>query len=142
MIVPDVNVLLYAMDTQSPHHERAWQWWESALRGVEHIGFSWSVITGYLRLTTNPRVMPTPLTIELAMQHVRAWLTAPRSHVLSPGAEHLHVMERLIAPLGRAGTIVSDAHLAALALEHGGTIYSADEDFARFERVRWVNPLV
>lgn len=141
MIVPDVNVLIYAMDANSPHHRTAWPWWQSALRGSEHIGFGWAVVTGYVRITTNPRVMSTPLTVEQAMSHVRSWLDAPRAHIISPGAEHLHMMERLLAPLGRGGTVVSDAHLAALALEHGGTVYSADADFGRFDRLSWVNPL-
>lgn len=141
MIVPDVNLLIYAMDTRSPHHETAWTWWESSLRGVEHIGLSWSVVTGYVRLSTNARIMPTPLSIEVATGQARAWLEAPRVRVLTPGVEHLHVMERLLAPLDRAGTLVTNAHLAALALEHGGTVYSADEDFALFPRVSWVNPL-
>lgn len=141
MIVPDVNLLLYAMDANSPHQDRAWPWWESALRGTEHIGFTWAVVTGYVRISTNPRAMVAPLTIEQSVAHTRAWLSMPRSRLLNPGVEHLHVMERLLAPLGRAGKLVADAHLAALAIENGGTVYSADHDFALFERVPWVNPL-
>jgi uncharacterized protein len=119
MIVPDVNLLIYAMDEQAPQHDAAWSWWESSLRGLEHIGFGWSVLTGYVRM-----------------------LTSPRTNVLNPGIEHLHVMERLMAPLGRAGPLVTDAHLVALAIENGGTVYSADADFGLFERVDWVNPLL
>lgn len=141
MIVPDVNLLVYAMHEQSPHHGAAWSWWESSLRGFEHIGFGWSVLTGYVRVSTSPRAMSTPLPVETALHHVRLWLEAPRTRVLNPGAEHLHVMERLMAPIGRAGPLVTDAHLAALALENGGTVYSADADFALFDRVPWVNPL-
>ena len=141
MIVPDVNLLLYAMDANSPHHDRAWPWWESALRGTEHIGFTWAVITGYVRISTNPRVMPAPLTVEQSVAHTRSWLSLPRTRLLNPGVEHLHVMERLLAPLRRAGSLVADAHLAALAIENGGTVYSADHDFALFERLPWVNPL-
>ena len=141
MIVPDVNLLLYAMDANSPHHDRAWPWWESALRGTEHIGFTWAVITGYVRISTNPRAMPAPLTVEQSVSHTRSWLSLPRSRLLNPGVEHLHVMERLLAPLRRAGSLVADAHLASLAIENGGTVYSADHDFALFERVPWVNPL-
>lgn len=142
MIVPDVNVLVYAMDANSPHHERAWGWWQSALTGVEHVGFTWSVLTGYIRLTTNLRVMPTPMTVEQSAAHVRAWVSVPRARILNPGAEHLHIMERLLAPFGRGGNLVSDAHLAALAIENGATVYSADDDFSRFDRLSWVNPLV
>ena len=141
MIVPDVNVLIYAMDANSPHHEPAWKWWKSVLTGPEHLGFSWAVITGYVRISTNPRVMPLPLTVEQAMSHARAWLSVPRSRVLNPGVEHLHVMERLLAPLGRGANLVADAHLAALANENGGTVYSADADFGLFSTVTWTNPI-
>lgn len=141
MIVPDVNLLIYAMDEQAPQHHAAWSWWETSLRGREHIGFGWSVLTGYVRVSTNPRTVATPLAVETAMHHVRLWLEAPRTRVLNPGIEHLHVMERLMAPLGRAGPLVTDAHLAALAIENGGTVYSADTDFGLFERVDWVNPI-
>lgn len=141
MIVPDINLLLYAMHKESDHHDAAWMWWESALRGSEHIGFGWSVLTGYVRVATNHRSMSLPITVEQAFSHTRAWLAAPRTRLLSPGVEHLHVMERLLAPLGRGGNLVTDAHIAALAIEHGGTVYSADTDFGRFDRVQWVNPL-
>ena len=141
MIVPDVNVLIYAMDVNSPHHESAWAWWESAAKGTEHIGFDWGVINGYVRITTNPRVMTQPLTVKQSTHHVHAWLSLPRARILNPGPEHLHIIERLLAPFGRGGDLVSDAHLAALAIENGGTVYSADDDFSRFDRVSWVNPL-
>lgn len=141
MIVPDVNLLIYAMDANSPHHEPAWEWWESSLRGSEHIGFTWAVMTGYVRISTNPQVMPRPLTVEQSVAQTRAWLSGPRSRLLNPGVEHLHVMERLLTPLGRGGNLVADAHLAALAIENGGTVYSADHDFALFDRVSWVDPL-
>ena len=141
MIVPDVNLLIYAMDSNSPHHVPAWAWWDSVLGGPEHIGFTWGALVGYVRISTNPRVMRLPLTVEQAMAHSRAWLSVPRARILNPGVEHLHIMERLLAPLGRGGNLVADAHLAALAMENGATVYSADEDFARFERLAWVNPL-
>ena len=141
MIVPDVNVLIYAMDANSPQHESAWAWWKSATGGAEHLGFSWGVLTGYVRISTNARIMPQPLTVEQAVAHERAWLSLPRARILNPGPEHLHIMERLLAPFGRGGDLVSDAHLAALAIENGGTVYSADDDFSRFERLAHVNPL-
>lgn len=140
MIVPDVNVLIQAMDPDSPHHDRAWPWWDHAMRGSEHIGFAWSVMSGYLRITTNPRVMPLPLGMSEAASHVRDWLALPRAIVLQPGVEHVHVMEQLLDSAGRAGDLVPDAHLAALAFEHGGTVYSQDADFARFRGIRWVDP--
>ena len=141
MIVPDVNLLVYARNTGCPEHDAALEWWESAVNGIEHIGFGWPVLTGYLRITTNPRVLPAPLDITSAVADVEEWLRLPRVRILEPGIEHLHVMERMLAGAGRAGDLVPDAHLAALAFEHGGTVYSSDADFARFPLSRWVDPL-
>jgi hypothetical protein len=141
MIVPDLNLLLYAMNSDSPHHLRAWEWWESAQRGPERIGLSWSVALGYVRLMTNPRVMPRPLSVAEAMSDVRRWWDSAFVDVLTPGLEHLHVMERLLDSAGRGGELCSDAHLAALWFENVGRVFSADADFARFAGVRWVNPL-
>ena len=141
MIIPDVNLLIYAMNSDSPHHARAWAWWQAAQEGPERIGLSWSVGLAYLRLMTNPRVMANPLTLAEAASDLRRWLSSPLVEMLTPGPEHLHVMERLLDSSGRAGELVSDAHLAALAWENGGTVWSADADFARFPGVRWVDPL-
>lgn len=141
VIVPDVNLLLCAMNSDSELHDPAWAWWESAQRGTERIGLAWSVITAYIRLMTNAAVMPRPLSVEQATDDARAWLDFPITDALLPGAEHLHVMERLLVAAGNGGELTSDAHLAALALEHGGTVYSLDRDFARFPSIRWVNPL-
>jgi len=141
VIVPDVNVLIHAMDVDSRHHKRAWEWWSAALSGSEHIGFGWSVLTAYVRLTTHPRVMRAPIDVATATGDVRAWLALPTSLVLIPGPDHMHVMTRLLETTGGGGDLVPDAHLAALAIENGGTVYSQDADFARFPDVRWVNPL-
>lgn len=141
MIVPDVNLLVNAMNRHSVVHHEAKVWWESALAGTEHIGLPWLVITGYLRVSTNARIFPEPYTVAEAVAHVRTWLAFPRTRLLTPREEHLHIFERLLEPLGRGGKLVPDAHIAALAIEHGGTVYSADNDFGRFARVQWVNPL-
>jgi toxin-antitoxin system PIN domain toxin len=141
VIVPDVNVLIHAMDVDSRHHNAAWQWWSETLGGSEHVGLSWSVLTAYIRLTTHPRIMSSPVDVAVATDDVRTWLSLPIALVLSPGPEHVHVMTRLLEAAGVGGELVPDAHLAALAVENGGTIYSQDADFARFSDVRWVNPL-
>ena len=140
MIVPDVNVLIHAMDEGAPTHERAWDWWSRSMHGTEHIGFTWAVLMGYFRIVTDPRILRLPFPIAEASAHVREWMALPRAHVLEPGPEHVHVMERMLAGAGRAGDLVPDAHLAALAFEHGGTVYSSDKNFARFPLVRWVDP--
>jgi uncharacterized protein len=140
VIVPDVNLLVHAMNTDSEHNDQAWEWWSSALNGSEHVGLSWSVLTGYLRVTTHPRIMPVPQSFGAAINDVRSWMSAPITMVLTPGPDHLQIMENLMAGAGRGGDLIPDVHLAALALENGGTICSQDADFARFERVRWINP--
>lgn len=141
MIVPDANLLSYAMNADRGHHAPAWEWWESAQRGEERVGLTWQVLLAYIPIMTNPRLLPRPLTPEQAFADVRSWLESPIMDVLMPGREHLHVMERLLAEAGLGGELSSDAHLAALGLENGGTVYTADADFARFATVRWVNPL-
>jgi uncharacterized protein len=141
VIVPDVNVLIHAMDVDSRHHQRAWEWWSGCLAGSEHIGLSWSVLTAYVRLTTHPRIMGAPVDVAAATEDVRVWLSMPNTLVLTPGPEHVHVMTQLLETAGAGGDLVPDAHLAALAAENGGVVYSQDADFARFAGVRWVNPL-
>jgi toxin-antitoxin system PIN domain toxin len=141
VIVPDVNVLIHAMDVDSRHHQRAWEWWFASLGGSEHIGFSWSVLMAYVRLTTHPRIMGSPLEASNACDDVRMWLSLPTTMVLTPGPEHMNVVAGLLESAGGGGDLVPDAHLAALAIENGGTVYSQDADFARFPDVRWLNPL-
>lgn len=141
MIVPDVNVLIHAMDVDSRHHQRAWEWWSTSLSGSEHIGLGWSVLTAYVRLTTHPRIMGTPMSVTTATEDVQQWLALPITMVLTPGPEHMHIMTRLLEGAGGGGDLVPDAHLAALAIENGAIVYSQDADFARFPEVRWVNPL-
>jgi len=132
---------MYSMNSDSEFHQRARQWWESAQTGSEHIGLTWPVMIAYLRLMTNPRIMPQPLTITEAVDDVHAWMQLPRTVMLYPGPDHVHILHSLLMAAGRGGDLTSDAHVAALALEHGGTVYSQDADFARFPGVRWIDPL-
>lgn len=141
MIVPDVNVLVVAMCADADGHDTAWAWWESAQRGPERIGLSWSVALAYIRLMTSPRILPRPITPHEAIADVEAWRSSPYVDMLTPGAEHLHVLGRMIEAAGRGGELIPDAHLAALAFENGGTIASHDTDFARFTLVSWIDPL-
>ena len=141
MIVPDVNVLIHAMNSDSEHHALAWTWWNSALGGHERIGLTWPVITAYVRISSNPRIMPNPIAPAEAISDVRTWLDSRNVDVLTPGPDHLHVLDQMLDDAGRGGDFVTDAHLAAIAFEHGGTVYSQDADFARFTQVRWIDPL-
>ena len=141
MILADVNLLLYAYDTSSPHHERAGAWLETALSGVEAVGFAWATLLAFVRLAANPRIFESPLQIGEALDIVDAWLGASCATVLQPGPRHAVLLRQLLEPLGAAGNLTTDAHLAALALEHDAELCSADADFSRFPGLRWKNPL-
>jgi uncharacterized protein len=137
----DANLLLYAYDADSPNHRPAKRWLEEALSGTETFAFAWSVLLAFLRLTTSPRVFHSPLDAGDALDLVDSWLHQPAVTVVDPTDRHTALLRELLAPLGAAGNLTSDAHLAALAIEHGATLCSADADFSRFARLRWVNPL-
>ena len=141
MTLSDVNLLLYAYDTSSAHHERARPWLEEGLSGVEAFGFAWATMLAFVRLVTNPRVFESPLGVEEALDVVDSWLAAPCATVLHPGPRHAVVLRQLLEPLGTAGNLTTDAHLAALALEHDAELYTADADFSRFPGLKWSNPL-
>lgn len=141
MRLVDANLLLYAVDARSPRHHEARRWLEAQLGGSETIAFSWGVLLAFLRLSTSPRVFARPLSGERAFDVVDGWLAQPCVTVVHPGDGHAAVLRRLLAPLGMAGNLVSDAHLAALAIEQGAELCSCDTDFARFVGLRWVDPL-
>lgn len=141
MKLPDVNVLLYALDEASPHHVRARGWLEQALSGTEPVGFAWAVLLAFVRLSTRAQIFADPLDPGEAFDIVEGWLAQPSALVLHPTERHLAIFRGLVEPLGTAGNITGDAHLAALAIEHGGEVCSADTDFARFRGLRWANPL-
>jgi toxin-antitoxin system PIN domain toxin len=139
--VADANLLLYAVDESSPHHGSARRWLEESLSGSETFALSWSVLLAFIRLATNPRVFESPLSLEEALDLVDSWIDQPNVTVLHPTDRHSALLRELLVPLGTGGNLTSDAHLAALAVEHGAELYSADADFSRFPRLRWVNPL-
>lgn len=141
MKVPDVNVLLYALDEESPHHDEARQWLEEQLSATEAFGFAWIVVLAFLRLGTNPKVFEHPLTPGEAFDRVDGWLAQPCATMVHPTERHATVLRDLVEPLGTAGNLTTDAHLAALAIEHGAELCSADADFSRFSGLRWTNPL-
>ncbi len=136
----DANVLLYAINEASPQHLRARAWLDAALSGQEPMGFTWTVLLAFLRLATHPAIFPRPLTATDAARAVEDWLAQPPAVVLDPTARHLDVLAGLLAETGTAGNLVSDAHLAALAVEHHAIVISFDADFGRFAGVRWEQP--
>lgn len=142
MIVVDANVLIYATNQESTQHPAARTWLDSMLLGRESVGFSWTVLPAYIRLTTNPRVFTNPLTSAEAIEQVERWLDTPAATVLHPTARHTGLLAGLLAQESTAGNLVNDAHIAALALEHGGRVASFDRDFERFEGVRCEVPAV
>ena len=141
MIIPDTNLLLYAYDSDSPYHRPAARWWGALLSGEEPVGLCPVVLFSFLRLATHPKVFERPLTIAEATKRIRSWLAQPNVRFLYPGPKHLDSVCALLEAAGTAGNLVSDAQIAALALEYGAAIHTADTDFARFTGLKWKNPL-
>ena len=142
MIVPDVNLLLYAYDDRAPEHAIARDWWEGLLSGDEEVGLPWVVINGFIRLMANPSVTRPPLSPSDAADLVEDWLR--RSHVvpLDPGDDHMRHFRQTLSVPGAGHNLVTDAHIAALAVEHNAEVHTNnDSDFARFSGLRWRNPL-
>ena len=138
----DLNLLIYAINSDAPNHDKARLWWEDCLSGDEAIGIPWIVILGFLRITTNPKVMARPLSPQTAMAIVEDWLMQPPVQIPAPTESHWNILQQLIEVVGVAGNLTSDAHLAALAIQYGATLCSADYDFGRFKHLKWHNPLV
>jgi toxin-antitoxin system PIN domain toxin len=137
----DANLLLYAINEDAPFHEPARKWLERTLSDTEAVAFAWSVLLAFLRLSTRTAVFPRPLSPEKAFGVIDAWLARPMVTIVHPTERHATILKRLLLPLGTAGNLSSDAHLAALAIEHGAELCSTDRDFGRFPGVRWRNPL-
>jgi toxin-antitoxin system PIN domain toxin len=141
MILVDANLLLYAYQPRAAQHVRAKQWLERALSGSELVRFAWVTVWGFVRIATNPRVFEQPLSVSEAEAIVSSWLARPNAGILEPGERHWEVLRGLIHDGQTSGALVMDAVLAAIALEHGATLYSTDRDFSRFPRLKCVNPL-
>lgn len=141
MKIVDANVLMYAINSDAPRHEPARRWLETQLSGNEPVGFAWIVLLAVLRLSTRSGLFARPLTPEQGFSLIDAWLAAPAAQIVHPGVRHARLLRELLLPLGVAGNLSSDAHLAAIALEYGAELVSSDNDFARFPGLQWVNPL-
>lgn len=140
-MIVDANLLLYASNASDPRQERAASFLEQVLNGPRRVGLPWQSLTAFLRIATHPRVFPAPLSAAVAGEQVQAWLAAPAAWVPVPGEGHGEVLLGLLRQLSLVGPLVSDAHLAALALEHGTGVWSTDSDFVRFPGLRWEDPL-
>jgi hypothetical protein len=139
--LPDVNLLVYAADEESTYHEPALAWVEQTIAGTETVAFAWHVLVGFSRVTTRARGARAAWPIHRALDVIDGWLAQPVATVVHPTKRHAAVLRDLLAPLGAGGNLVSDAHLAALAIEHGADLCSHDSDFSRFSGLNWVDPL-
>lgn len=140
MNVVDANVLIYAVNEQSVHHDESRTWLDRSLSGGAVVGFSWIAMLAFVRLVTKANLFPRPLTLDGAFARLDAWTGSPAAVIVEPMAGHVSSVRSLLAGAGSAGNLVNDAHLAALAIEHRGRVVSYDADFARFDGVRWVTP--
>ena len=141
MILVDANLLLYAEDQLSPHHEAACLWWDAQLSGSSPVCLCWTVLGAFIRIGTNPRVFEHPLSLDQALARVQSWLDQPCTRIVQPTERHWTVFRKMLTDGQAVANLVTDAHLAALALEHGCELMSTDSDFARFRGIRWRNPL-
>jgi toxin-antitoxin system PIN domain toxin len=141
MIIVDANLLLYAHDAGSVHHPAARQWLENTLSGGEPVGLAWVALLAFLRVGTNPRLRKDAPTIEEAAAIVAGWLNRPMVTLVNPGERHWQILRDMMTKGQARGPFVTDAHLAALAIEHGAALATTDRDFARFPGLRFFNPL-
>ncbi len=140
MILPDVNVLIHAHNADSVVHEKARRWWDACLSGAEGVGLAWAAMLGFVRITTNRKIVERPLAVSDVMQRLEQWLALPHVHIAQPSDAHFAKLRAELEHIGAAGNLTTDAHLAVLAMERGYVLYSTDADFARFRGLRWVNP--
>ncbi len=141
MIVVDANLLLYVVNQDLPQHPVARAWWEGVLSRNTPVGLAWGVALAFLRISAHPRIFARPLKIESAAAYLDEWFAVPGVRPISPSPRHWEILRPLIVQSGTGGNLTSDAHLAALTIEHGGTLYSADNDFKRFAGLVHINPL-
>jgi toxin-antitoxin system PIN domain toxin len=141
VIVIDANLLIYAYDLASADHKKSLVWLENVLSGEEAVGLPWQSMSAFLRIITNRRLAGARVTVEQAVHIVEEWLQQPNVQILVPGDQHWSALRRMILEGRASGPLVSDAEIAALTIEYGGVLYTADRDFARFPGLRWKNPL-
>ena len=141
MILVDANVLLYAEDQLSPRHAVAREWWDAQLSGRSPVCLCWTVLEAFIRISTNPRIFGHPLSLDQALTRVQSWFDQPCARLVDPTERHWPVFQKMLVDGQAVANLVSDAHLAALAVEHGCELISTDSDFARFPGIKWRNPL-
>lgn len=140
MIIPDINLLVYAYNKLAPHHLRSKQWWERILSEETLVGIPWAVTFGFVRLMTHRQVLIDPVPVDVCCNMVEEWYERPNVQPLDPGPRHLSIFREFLSVTGAGGNLVTDAHLAALAVEHSCELHSNDTDFSRFPGLNWLNP--
>ena len=141
MTILDANLLLYAYNADAPEHDAARAWVQGILAGRDWVGLAWLTIWAFLRISTNPRLFLQPLPVQEAFEIVRGWLVIPSVVVIQPGPRHADILEILAVENQAGGPLLTDAALAAMAIEQGAVLASTDRDFSRFQRLQWLNPL-
>ena len=141
MIVPDINLILYAEIAAFDQHKRARQWWEQSINGERNIGLCAPVLFGFIRISTNRKVFKEPLSTSAALSRATHWLDHPNVRYLTPGSQHVSLAFTLLEQIGTAANLTTDTQIAAYALEHGAEVHSNDHDFARFDGLKFHNPL-
>ena len=141
MMLVDANLLLYAEDSLSEQHEPAREWWDEQLSGVKTVCLCWPVITAFIRIGTNARLHRRPLTLKEATERVQSWIDQPCVRVIQPTENHWRIFQQTLRSGNASGNLVSDARLAALAIEHNCRFYSTDAEFSRFPGLKWSNPI-
>jgi toxin-antitoxin system PIN domain toxin len=141
LILVDANILLYAEDSLQSRNQQARAWWDGQLSGTGVVCLCWTVLSAFIRIGTNPRVFEHPLSLEQALARVQSWLDQPCTRVVRPTDRHWTVFKQMLTDGQAVANLVTDAHLATLAIEHGCELASTDSEFARFPKLKWRNPL-
>jgi hypothetical protein len=141
VIVVDADLLIYAYDAGSVGHEKSRAWLEETLSGREPVGIPWQSLAAFLRVMTNPKLYDRRYSLDEAMVIVESWMAQSNVRILAPGEDHWSQFRRMMLGGSASGPLISDAEIAALTIEYGGVLHTADRDFARFPGLRWVNPL-
>ena len=141
MILVDANLLIYAVNSDAPRHLAARAWLDETLSGVTPVGLPWVCVLAFLRITTYPHILARPMSVDAAIDQVGEWLDQPFVDTVAPGEKHWPILRNLLRTTGMAGNLTTDAHVAAMAIERGATVCSADHDFRRFPGVHHIDPL-
>jgi toxin-antitoxin system PIN domain toxin len=141
LILVDTNILIYAEDSLGHLHEEARHWWDTQLSGDFPVCLCWSILNSFIRISTNRQIFKKPLTVKQAITRVQSWIDQPCVRLIYPTESHWQIFQRMLLEGQATANLVVDAHLAALAIEHGCILYSTDSDFSRFPKLKWKNPL-